>query len=189
MLEREADVEVVGESAEAERALQELYALDVDVVLMDIRLPGMTGIEATRLLKEKRPDLLVVMLTSYRDEYLGDAIEAGANGYILKSCTRQQLVQSITAAWQGQTPIDPSLTGKLIHEMAELRKTQRESLVTPRQVEILKLVASGTRYSDVAAKLFLSKTTVKRDVRNIFDRLGVNDAAHAVSEAHKRGLL
>ncbi len=189
MLELEPEIEVVGEAPEANQALQEIEAPGVDIVLMDIGLPGMDGIKATRLLKEKCPNISVVMLTSYQDEYLGAAIEAGATGYILKSCTRQQLIHAIEAACQGQASVDPSLTTKLVREVAELRKAHRESLLTQCQVEILKLVATGVKYGEIASKLFISETTVNREMRNIFNQLGVNDAAHAVSEAHKRNIL
>ena len=149
----------------------------------------MDGIEATRLLKQKRQDMVVVMLTSYQDEYVTEALEAGASGYVLKACTRQQLVQALTAAYQGQVPIDPSLTGRLVRKMAELERAHRESLLTPRQLEILKLVAAGTRYGEIAARLFVSETTVNREMRNIFNRLGVHDAVHAVSEAYRKRLI
>jgi len=189
MLELEPEIEVVGEAAEAELALQTLQTVPADVVLMDVRLPGMNGIEATRVLKQNHPDMPVVVLTSYDDEYMEAAIEAGAAGYILKSCTRQQLVQALRGAVQGQMPIDPSLTGKLVREVVELRRTQVRSLLTPRQLEILKMVALGTRYREIASKLSFSLATVKREVRSIFNRLNADRAAQAVSEAHKRGLL
>ena len=189
MLELEPGIEVVGEAAEAELALQTLQTVTADVVLMDVRLPGMNGIEATRVLKQNHPDMPVVVLTSYDDEYMEAAIEAGAAGYILKSCTRRQLVQALLDAVQGQMPIDPSLTGKLVREVVELRRAQQRSLLTPRQVEILKMVALGTRYRDIASKLVFSLATVKREVRSIFNRLNADGAAQAVSEAHKRGLL
>ncbi len=189
MLDLEPGIEIVGEADRAGRALQELEALDVDVVLMDIGLPDTDGIETTRRLKKKRQDLAVVMLTSYLDEYLAEAIEAGASGYLVKSCTRQQLREAIIAANQGQVPIDPAVTGKLISEMAELKKAHRESLLTPRQVEILRLVAAGNRYAEIATTLFVSERTVNREMRTTFNRLGVNDAAHAVSEAYKKGLI
>ncbi len=189
MLELEPGIEVVGEAAEGDWALQELETIDLDVVLMDIGLPGRDGIEITHLLRQKRPKLTVVMLTSYQDEYVTEAAEAGASGYILKSCTRQQLVEAIRAAYRGHVPIDPSLTGRLVRELAELKGVHRESLVTLRQTEILKLVASGTHYREIAGTLYVSETTVNREMRNIFDRLGVNDAAHAVSEAYKKGLI
>ncbi len=189
MLQLEPGIEVVGDAAEAELALQTLETLDVHLVLMDIGLPDMNGIEATRALKRKRPDLPVVMLTALQDEYVTSAVEAGASGYILKSCTRQQLVDAIRVAFQGQVPIDPSLTGQLIHDLAELKKTQHESILSTRQVEILKMVSEGTRYAEIAIRLFISEATVNREMRNIFNRLGVNDAAHAVSEGYKKRLI
>ena len=189
MLELESDIEVAGEAVDAEQALRELETLDVDVVLMDIRLPRMDGIEATRLLSETHSDVRVVMLTSYGDEYLEDAIQAGASGYILKSCTRQQLVQAIRAACQGQMPIDPRVASRLVREVARLRKGLRESALTPRQVQILALVASGSSHKVIAEKMFVSATTVKREMRAIFDYLGVNDRAQAIAEAYNRKLL
>ncbi len=189
MLELEAEIEVVGETGDAEQALRELETLGVDLVLMDIRLPSMDGIEATRLLMQRDGAPKVMILTSYHDEYLGASVEAGAAGYIMKSCTRRQLVEAVLAVDQGQLRIDHSLTSSLVRELAELRKEHRASLLTPRQLEILKLVASGSRYKEIAGELFINERTVHRETRAIFDRLGVNDSAHAVSEAHKKGLI
>ncbi len=188
MLDLEPGIEVVGEAARAEQAVLAIDSLDVDVVLMDIGLPGMSGIETTRRLKERDVELSVLVLTSHEDEYV-EAIEAGATGYVMKSCTSQQLVQAIKAANDGQVPIDPSLTGNLVRQMAELRRAKHETILTQRQMDILKLVAAGTRYKEIASTLSLSETSVNREMRNIFDRLGVNDAAHAVSEAYKTGLF
>jgi len=189
MLRAEPELEVVGEAQDAERALQELETLDADAVLMDILLPGMDGIEATRLLKEQHPDLAVVMLTSYHGEYFEAAIGAGATGYIMKSCKPEQLVQAVRLACQGHLLIDPAITRGLARELTQLRQAHRALLLTPRHVEILKLVASGRRYKEIASTLFASERTVHREIRTIFDRLGVNDAAHAVSEAYKMGLI
>ncbi len=189
MLELEPEVEVVGETGDAEQALRELETLGVDLVLMDIRLPSMDGIEATRLLMQRDGAPKVMILTSYHDEYLGASVEAGAVGYIMKSCTRRQLVEAVLAVDQGQLRIDHSLTSSLVRELAELRKEHRASLLTPRQLEILKLVASGSRYKEIAGELFINERTVQREIRSVFDRLGVNDSAHAVSEAHKKGLI
>ena len=188
-LELAPDIEVVGDAARADQAILTLRSLEADVVLMDIGLPGMDGLEATRRLRDSDPELAIVMLTSYGSEYVEDAFEAGATGYLVKSCTSQQLVHAIEAAQNGQVPIDPSLTGGLLHQMADLRITQRETLLTSRQMEVLKLVATGTRHRDIANTLSLSETSVNREMRNIFDRLSVNDAAHAVSEAYQKGLL
>ena len=122
LLELESDVELVGAAGDAESALAELDSVEADVVLMDIRLPGMDGVEATRLLKQKHPGLPVIILTSYKDEFLGPAFEAGASGYILKSCTRSQLVKAMRDARESQTSVDPSLIGGLVQQLADLRR-------------------------------------------------------------------
>ena len=189
LLELEQDIEVVGEAAEAELALQRLETIRAEVVLMDVRLPGLNGIEATRLLKKNHPDIRVVILTFFGDEYLDAAIEAGATSYILKTSTGQQLVQAIRAARQDQVTLDPSLTQRVVIELAQLRKAQRDSMLTARQVEILKLVTEGSHYEEIAERLFVSIRTVNREMHDVFNLLGVNDAASAVSEAYKKRLI
>ena len=189
MLDLEQDIEVSGEAASAEQALQELKTLDVDLVLMDIGLPGMDGIAAASALKDRDPRLTVVMLTSHQDGYAAEALWAGASGYILKSCTRQQLVQAIRAACDNQVPIDAAVAADLFGKTGAHAHALKDPLLTTRQVDILKLVATGVRYKDIATRLFISETTVNREMRNIFDRLGVNDATHAVSEAYQMRLL
>jgi len=189
MLELETELEVVGETGDAEQALRELETLDVDLVLMDIRLPGMDGVEATRLLKEQHPDLAVVVLTSYNGEYFKAAVEAGATGYMMKSCKPEQLVQAVLLACQAEVVIDPSVTSNPVRELTGLGKTHVASLLTPRQVEILKLVASGSRYKEIASELFISERTMHRETRAILDLLGANDAAHAVSKGYERHLI
>jgi DNA-binding NarL/FixJ family response regulator len=189
MLELEPEIEVVGTAERGEQAVSDIDALQVDVVLMDLGLPGMNGIETTRLLKERHPDLVVVALTFLQDEHVAAAIEAGASGYILKACTADELVRAVRAAHDGQLPMDPSLVRGLVHELAHLRRLRRDSILTERQVQVLKLVASGNRYRDVATALFISERTVIREMRIIYDSLGVNDAPHAVSEGYTRGLI
>jgi len=189
LFDLEAEIEVVGEAGEAVGALKQLETLDVDVVLMDIGLPGMDGIEAIRRIKENGERPAVLTLTAHSGDYLEPALEAGAAGYMLKSSSRQQLVAAVHSAHQGQIPIDPSLTGDLLHEPSYFRKGQPTSQLTPRQMRILKLMAAGSRYKDIGNALFVSRSTVSREIRTIFERLEAADAAHAVSEAHKKGLL
>ena len=184
MLELEREIEVVGEAKDAEQGLRELETLDIDVVLMNIRLPSMDGVEATRLLTMRHESPPVVMLTSYNDEYLEAALEAGATGYVLKSSSREELVQAVRTASQGQVVLSPSLTTSLIRELVDLRKAYRESLLSSRQLEILKLLAGGARTNEICSTLFISERTVYREIRKICDRLGAADVAHAVSEAH-----
>ena len=189
MLDLDQQIDVVGMAPNGEIALQQLETIGVDVVLMDIGLPGMDGIESTRRLKSKLPSVAVVMLTSYGDEYIDTAIEAGASGYILKSCTREQLVDAVKTVHEGHIPIDPAVTPRLIRELAEMRRQQRSTQLTTRQVDVLKLVAEGSRYEDVAESMFISKRTVQREVRAICDNLGVPDIAHAVIEAHRQRII
>ena len=189
MLSLESDIEVVGVAADAETALEELEVMSPDVVLMDIRLPGMDGIEATTRIGEIDSDASVLILTSFGDEYIEAALDAGASGYILKSCNREQLVSAVKATHQGQLPIDPSVTTRLVRELSELRKGNSGSQLTPRQLEVLKLVSEGNRYKRIAENLYVSERTVHREMQAIFDRLGVSDAAHAVSEAYRQKII
>ena len=189
VLDLEPDIEVVGQAGDGETVLKDPAALSADVVLMDVRLPGIDGIEATRRLKETVPSIAVVMLSSYDNEYVGAALDAGASGYILKSYKRRRLVQAVRAASEGQMPIDPSLTADLVRELSNLRQAHRDSILTKRQMEILGLVALGSRYREIARTLFVSESTINREMRKVYDGLGVKDAAHAVSEACRRGLL
>ncbi len=189
VLDLEPDIEVVGQASDGETVLKDPAARSADVVLMDVGLPGIDGIEATRRLKETVPGIAVVMLSSYDNEYVGAAFDAGASGYILKSYQRRHLVQAVRAASEGQTPIDPSLTGELVRELSSLRQAHRDSILTKRQMEILGLVALGSRYREIARMLFVSESTVNREMRKVYDGLGVKDAAHAVSEAWRQGFL
>jgi DNA-binding NarL/FixJ family response regulator len=189
VLEHDPGIGVAGEAGEAATALRELATLPVDVVLMDVMLPDMDGIEGARHLRASHKDLPIVMLTGYAGQYVGEAIEAGAVGYILKTATSQQLVQAVRAAFEGLAPIDPSLTSKLIQELKTLRQTHRLSVLKARQLEILKLGAQGLSYRDIAETLFISLTTVKREMNEIFTQLGAKNLAQAVSEALKKRLI
>lgn len=189
LLELEEGIEVVGETGTGEEALARLPSLFPDVVLMDLRLPGMDGVEATRQLKKELPDLKVIMLTFLEDDRVTEAIEAGASGYLLKKGNRQQLLQAIQSAYCGQYPIDPSLSRGLLAQLTQLMRRSRESYLSERQSEILRLVASGVPARGIARQLFVSESTVKRELRHIFEKLGVRNQAHAVAEALRRKLI
>jgi len=187
MLELERDMEVVGEAAGFEEALAQIELLSPDVVLMDIKMPGKDGIETTRLVKERQPTCKVIMLTLYED-YLVQAIEAGAEGYLLKDVKREELAQAIRAVQRGRTPISPLSRESLTELTASIKGTERPHL-SERELEILKLIAAGTTTREVGERLFLSETTVKRDVQHIFDKLDVRNRSEAVAEAYKRKLI
>ena len=189
MLELEVGIEVIGVAEDAEQALNSLEVDQADVVLMDVMLPGIDGIEATKRLKERCSDQTIVILTTYGSDYFELALQAGATSYLPKSCTREQLVQTVQAAHQGQIIIDSQLASSWLRELDALRQSKRENLLTPRQIEVLRLVADGTKYRDIAEAMFLNERTVNREMRNIFDRLGVDDASHAVAEAYQNGII
>ncbi len=187
MLELEPDFEVVGEVGDPRQALASVNELDPEIVLMDIKMPEMSGIELTRLLKEKRPDCSIVILTLY-DEYLTQAIEAGADGYLQKDIKREELVRAIRAAHEGRSPLNLSLGQDRLAALAAAREGQGPAL-SERELAVLRLVASGASTSDIAEQLFLSQSSVKRSVAVIFEKLGVHNRSEAVSEAHKRNLI
>lgn len=189
MLELEEDIRVVGEAANGEDGITQAERLSPDVILMDIKMPDMDGIAATRQLKEKMPKVNIIMLTLYGNEYVTQAIEAGASGYILKDASREQLIQAIRDAYKGYSPLAPSLTRQVLTELANLSRASRDSLLSERQCEILRLVAAGLVSKDIGARLCISTATVKKELTHIFNKLGVNDRAQAVSEAMKRKLI
>ena len=189
MLEPDKDIKVVGEAVNGEDAINQAALLSPDVILMDIKMPDMDGIAATRQLKQKMPDVKVIILTLYGSEYVIQAIEAGASGYILKDASREQLIQAIRDAYKGYSPLALSLTGQVLIELANLSRASRDSLLSERQSEILRLVAAGLTSKNIGAKLCISEPTVKKELTHIFAKLEVNDRTHAVSEAMKRKLI
>lgn len=190
MLELEDDIRVIGEAANMEEALQLAGLHSPDVILMDIKMPGGDGVETTRRLKEKLSACHIIMLTLY-EEYIAEAIEAGAVGYLLKDVKREELSQAIRVAYQGQSPLDASLTRKLVGEFASLakEKARPQPGLSERQLEILRLIAAGATNNEIAGQLFLSETTVKREMHSLFAKLEVNSRSKAVSEAYKRRLI
>jgi DNA-binding NarL/FixJ family response regulator len=189
ILEMDDAIDVIGEARSGEEAVAKAIALSPDVIVMDLKMPGMDGIAATREIKEKLPDVNVLVLTLYAEDFVKQAMEAGVSGYLLKDSDSEQITRGVHQVYEGLSPIAPSLTRGLVTEFAKLSRSSRSSVLTPRQVDILKLIAEGESGKSIGEQLFLSTSTVKREVRHIFDKLGVNDRAHAVSEAMKRSLL
>jgi DNA-binding NarL/FixJ family response regulator len=191
MLELERDMEVVGESASGEEALAQIATTSPSIVLMDIKMPGIGGVEAIQKIKERYSETNVIVLTLYGEQYLGQAIEAGAAGYLVKDVGCEELIRAIRAVHQGQSILHPSLNRGLFDEFAALAKGKRNqrSSLSPRELEMIRLIACGATNKEIAAQLFLSETTVKRGVSRIFDKLRTKDRAEAVAEAYKRGLL
>ncbi len=189
LLELDERIQVVGESDNAEDALSGAELSSAQVVLMDIRLPGMDGIEATRQLMARDRELKVVILSSFGNEYLTPAIEAGARGYILKTASQRELVQAVFRAARGQSPIDASLSTELFTQFANLSKTNQPQILSSRQQAVLQMVVGGLSSREIIAQLSISESTLTREFRNIFNCLGVNRRSQAVAEAYKRKLV
>ncbi len=188
MLELEADLKVVGEAADAKEALTQVELLSPEVILMDIKMPGVDGIELTRQLKQKHPSCNIIMLTLY-DEYLPQAIAVGATGYLLKDIKREELVKAIRAVQQGRSTLNLSLSQERLAELAAPADSQQQAYLSERELAILQLIANGVTTRETANQLFLSEASVKRSVRHIFEKLGVRNRSEAVSEAYKRRLI
>lgn len=186
MLELESDLQVVGEAADAREALDMVVSLIPEVVLMDIKMPGVDGIELTRRVKEAQPACNIIMLTLY-DEYLVQAIEAGAAGYLLKDIKREELVRAIRVVHEGRSPL--SLSTSRSHLANLVAPFEDQQLLSKRELDILRLIANGVTNKQIAEQLFLSEATVKRGVRLIFEKIGVRNRSEAVAEAYKRRLF
>ncbi len=190
MLELEEDMEVVAEASSGEEALEKMETSSPHIIVMDIRMPGTGGIEAIRQIKERHPEANVVVLTLYGEQYLVQAIEAGAVGYLVKDVGGEELIQAIRAVHQGESILHSSLSRGLFNEFATLAKgNSQRCCLSPRELEIIRLISSGATNKEIAAQLFLSDTTVKRAISRIFDKLEVKDRAEAVAEAYRRGLF
>jgi len=189
MLELESSIQVVGEARSGEEAIAKAISLSPDVIVMDLKMPRMDGIAATREIKQRMPDVGVLVLTLYAEDYVRQAVEAGVSGYLLKDSDCEQITRAIHQVHDGLCPIAPSLTRDLVMEYAELSRTTRSSILTKRQLAILKLIADGESGKEIGSRLFISTSTVKREIRQILAKLKVSDRAQAVSEAIKRGLI
>jgi DNA-binding NarL/FixJ family response regulator len=186
MFARDPDFEVLGEAGDGAEAIRLAQALTPDVILMDLRMPGMDGLTAITELARRGVAARVLVLTTYdTDSYVLPAIEAGATGYLLKDAPRDELLRAVRAAADGQAVLSPSVATRL---MSRVREPDTKPL-SRRELEILRLVAVGTTNRDAAARLLISEATVKTHLLNIYAKLGVNDRAAAVAEAFHRGLL
>jgi DNA-binding NarL/FixJ family response regulator len=178
--------EVLGEAADGAEALRLAQALRPDVILMDLRMPGMDGVTAIGELARRGIPARVLVLTTYdTDSYVLPAIEAGATGYLLKDAPRDELLRAVRSAAHGEAVLAPSVAARL---MSRFRAPAAGPL-SQRELVVLELVAAGSTNRDAAARLFISEATVKSHLLNIYAKLGVSDRAAAVAEAFNRGLL
>ena len=188
MLELETDLKVVGEAADAKETLAQVESLAPEVILMDVKMPGVDGIELTRQVKEKQPSCNIIMLTLY-DEYLTQALEAGAVGYLIKDIKRDELIRAIRAVREGRSPLSLSVSQEQLAELAAPPESKQRAHLTERELTILRRIAEGITTRKIASQLFLSEASVKRSVRLIFEKLAVHNRSEAVSEAYKRKII
>ena len=186
MFARDPGFEVLGEACDGAEAVTLAQALEPDVILMDLRMPGMDGLTAITELARRGVPARVLVLTTYdTDSYVLPAIEAGATGYLLKDAPRAELLHAVRAAAQGQAVLSPAVTARLMSRV----RTPGPGPLSQRELEVLELVASGATNREAAARLFITEATVKTHLLNIYAKLGVGDRAAAVAEAFNRGLL
>ena len=193
ILEPEGDPEVVGEAASARDAIQKVAHLDSQVILMDVRMEEMSGIEACRLIKSARADVNVLMLTSFSEEDgVTSAIMAGASGYLLKNVGRADLIRSIRAVAGGDSLLDPAVTKKVFERLARLSAKEEERAaeeLSDREKEVLALVAQGLTNKQIADQLVISENTARNHVSRILEKLGLSRRSEAAVFAAQHGLL
>jgi DNA-binding NarL/FixJ family response regulator len=196
VLEGETDIDVVGEAGDGQEAIERAEGTTPDVVLMDVRMPKRSGIEATRTIKDTLPSTKILMLTISDEEAdLYEAIKAGASGYLLKEISIEEVADAVRAVHAGQSLISPSMASKLLNEFAAMVKRRDERAQVPgprltsRELEVLKLVAKGLNNRDIGQELFISENTVKNHVRNILEKLHLHSRMEAVVYAVREKLL
>lgn len=186
MLGGEPDIIVVGEAGSGAEAIAAVRALRPQVVLMDLRMPGLDGVGATGQLRAVAPDTRVLVLTTYEsDADVLRAVEAGATGYLLKDSSRADLLNAIRAAARGETVLSPTVATKLLHRM----RNPKQDLLSPREANVLRLVAAGMSNVDISRTLHIAEATVKTHLLRAFAKLGVSDRTAAVTKAMSLGLI
>ncbi|MBE3076545.1 MAG: response regulator transcription factor [Actinobacteria bacterium] len=196
VLGQEPDIAIVGEAGDGIEAIAQTEELLPDVILMDVRMPRRSGIEACSAIKEIAPSTKIIMLTISDEEGdLYEAVRAGANGYLIKDVPGEEIISGLRAVYAGQSLISPSMASKLLSEFALMIKRQDERPTAPaprlteRELEVLKLVARGMANKDIARELFISENTVKNHVRNILEKLQLHSRMEAAMYAFREKIL
>ena len=194
IISTDPDIEVIGQAAHGEEALSLMRHLHPDLVLMDLQMPVMNGVQTTKELKKNYPQVPVLVLTTYAaDEWVFDAVQAGAAGYLLKDSRRDELVAAIKGTVEGESFVDPAIAGKLLHHVAGRMGSQHAvtsgiDSLTERELDVLQLIALGLNNTAIAERLHLAPGTVRNYVSTIFEKLRVSDRTQAAVAAIKAGI-
>jgi DNA-binding NarL/FixJ family response regulator len=188
------DLQIVGQAQDGQEAVDLVAQQQPDLVLMDLKMPRMNGVQATRLIRQRFPAVQVLVLTTYdADEWVFDAVRAGANGYLLKDTPPNQLLAAIRNTVEGKTPVDPSVAGKLFTSFAKqptpLTTTKLVEALSDREIEVLRLMAEGLTNAEIGAQIHLSEGTIRNYISTILDKLQVKDRTQAVVTAIRYGLI
>ena len=194
MMEREDDFTVVGEAKNGLEAVEKAESLHPDVVLMDLRMPEMDGVEAMRQIRAKQDSIQFLVLTTYdSDEYIFDAIEAGAKGYLLKDASREELFRAVRTVNRGESLIEPAVVSRVLDRLTELSQRAAHGpdhlALSEREVEVLQLMAKGSANKQISGELSITESTVKTHVANIFQKLDVSHRTEAVTKAMSQGII
>jgi two-component system, NarL family, response regulator LiaR len=193
ILSADPEIEVVGTAYDGSEAVQQAAATHPDVILMDLKMPGTNGIQATRLIRQHHPQTKVLVLTTFGDdEWVFDAIRSGADGYLLKGTPRAELIRAVKGTASGQTHVDPNIAGRLFSHVAQSPGQPGTTVIgdlSEREQDILRLLAQGLTNAEIAERLFLTRGTVRNYVSAILAKLGVEDRTQAALLAVNYGLL
>ena len=195
ILEAENDIHVIGEAEDGAKAVVSAHKLKPEVVLMDIQMPLLNGLEATRQITQTPGNTcrILILTTFERDDYVFEALRAGASGFILKNAPPEDLIAAVRVVAEGNALLAPSVTRRIIHEFAQRtpRNDLKEKLssLTEREIEVLRLISKGKTNAEIAADLFVGETTVKTHISNLFAKLDLRDRVQAVVYAYESGLI
>ena len=192
LLKLEPDMQVVGTAGDGASAVELVAQKRPDMVLMDLKMPVMNGVEATRRIRAQFPEIKVLVLTTYADdEWVFDAIQAGASSYLLKDTPRDDVIRAIRGTAEGKTYVDPSVAGKVLRQVSSHRSQPASNItadLTEREIAVLRLIAKGLNNKDISEQLFLSEGTIRNHVSAILAKLGVSDRTQAAVIAIQHGL-